>query len=79
MRHDPLARKILVDQAVIDTMGCAFENVQRGDPIDDGCREPGWHFCRGEKSVVRGELGWDGLEAAVLEGYPAVGGNLAAV
>jgi hypothetical protein len=79
MRHDPLAREILVDQAVVDAMRCSFEDAQRRDPIDDGSCEPRWHFCRGEKSVVRGELGWDGLEAAVLEEYPAVGGNLAAV
>jgi hypothetical protein len=76
MRHDPLAGEILIDQAVVDAMRCSFEDAQRGDPIDDGCREPGWHFGRGEKSVVCGELGWDSLEAAVFEGYPAVGGDL---
>jgi hypothetical protein len=59
--HDSLAGEILIDQAVIDSMRCSFKDAQRRDPIDDGSRKPGWHFCRGEKSVVRSELGWDGL------------------
>jgi hypothetical protein len=79
VRHDSLAGEILIDQAVVDAVRCSFENTQRRDSINDGSREPGWHFCRSEESVVRGELGWDGLQAAVFEGYPAVGGDLAIV
>ena len=79
MRHDPLAGEILVDQAVVDAMRRALEDTQRRNPIDGGICEPRGHFGRGEESVVCSELGWDGLQAAVFEGYPAVGRDLAVV
>ena len=79
MRHDSLTREILVDQAVVDAMRRTFEDAQRRNKIDDGSREPGWHLCGSEESVVCSELGWDGLEATVIEGYPAVGRDLADV
>jgi hypothetical protein len=79
VRHDSLAGEILVDETMVDAMRCAFKDAQRGDPIDDGSCQPGWHFCRSEKSVVRGELDWNSLQATVFEGYPAVGGDLAIV
>ena len=79
MRHDPLAGEILVDQAVVDAMRRALEDTQGRNPIDDGSCEPGWHFGRSEKSVVCSELGRDCLQAAVFEGYPAVGRDLAVV
>lgn len=79
MRHNALAREILVDQAVVDAVGCVREDFQGRYTIDDGVGEPRWHFGGSEESVVCCELGGDGLEAAVGEGDPAVCGDLCVV
>ena len=79
MGHDPLAGEILVDQAVVDAMRRSFEDAERRYAINDGSREPRWHFRRGEEGVVRSELGWNSLQATVFEGDPAICGYLVIV
>lgn len=42
-----------------------LEDFQRVKALTYGVGQPGWHGCGGEEDILRSELGWVDLEAAV--------------